>query len=335
MIRRLLAPRRRGAKSHPLEPALTEARGALAAAASSSGPVVAGPFHAEVGYELLYWIPFLRWALSVEPRLGGRLVAVSRGGTASWYEGVASDYVDLYGMLSPEELEDGRAEVHDETRGSRKQSVESRLEQSLARRVGEHLGTDSFLHPRLVFALVRQLIRRPVPRGKDLPFLFEPLPPSPEETLDLPPEFVAVRFYGRASFPETPANTEFVHQVVDALASSSHVVALNPGRRYDDHVDFELKASDRVTVLPDAPPERNLAQQAAVVSRAKAFVGTYGGLAYLAPFVGVDSLSFYSETNFLPQHLELAARVFAEPPYGRLVALDTRSAGLVRSALRL
>jgi hypothetical protein len=47
----------------------------------------------------------------------------------------------------------------------------------------------------------------------------------------------------------------------------------------------------------------------------------------------VPGLSLYSTTNFLPQHLELAGRVFAEPPYGRFVAVDTRTLDLLRLVL--
>ena len=41
-------------------------------------------------------------------------------------------------------------------------------------------------------------------------------------------------------------------------------------------------------------PRNNLAVQTKVISGARAFIGTYGGLSYLAPFYGVNSLAFYS-----------------------------------------
>ncbi len=56
---------------------------------------------------------------------------------------------------------------------------------------------------------------------------------------------------------------------------------------------------------------RNLAVQTAVIARARAFVGTYGGYSYLAPFCGVPSLAFYSEPTFKVHHLQVAQHVFA------------------------
>ena len=66
------------------------------------GPIIVGPFLSEVGFELLYWIPLLRWIKDkwqVDPE---RLVVVSRGGTALWYEGLSGRYLDVFDFTSPE-----------------------------------------------------------------------------------------------------------------------------------------------------------------------------------------------------------------------------------------
>ena len=52
-------------------------------------------------------------------------------------------------------------------------------------------------------------------------------------------------------------------------------------------------------------PSTNLGVQTAIIANARAFVGTYGGYAYLAPFFGVHSTSFYSRTTFKRHHLDL------------------------------
>jgi hypothetical protein len=33
----------------------------IAAVARGRGPIIAGPWLSEVGFEVLYWVPFLRW----------------------------------------------------------------------------------------------------------------------------------------------------------------------------------------------------------------------------------------------------------------------------------
>src|SRR5688500_14030054 len=58
-------------------------------------PIVVGPWLSEIGFELLYWIPFLRWAqerFDIDP---DRVTVISRGGNAAWYAGIGSRYVDI------------------------------------------------------------------------------------------------------------------------------------------------------------------------------------------------------------------------------------------------
>ena len=72
--------------------------------------------------------------------------------------------------------------------------------------------------------------------------------------------------------------------------------------------------------------------QTAIIANARAFVGTYGGYAYLAPFCGVHSTSFYSRTTFKRHHLDLAHRVFERLGPARLCAIDLRAADAVELA---
>src|SRR5512139_232013 len=66
--------------------------------ARGRGPVIVGPWTGEVGFELLYWIPFLRWALDKYGVAPDRVVIVSRGGTEHWYDGLAGQYVDVFSL---------------------------------------------------------------------------------------------------------------------------------------------------------------------------------------------------------------------------------------------
>jgi len=67
-----------------------------------------------------------------------------------------------------------------------------------------------------------------------------------------------------------------------------------------------------VHYLPESlDPARNLHVQSAIVAGASAFVGTYGGFAYLAPFYGVPSLAYYDDPNgFSARHLAMARSAF-------------------------
>ena len=61
--------------------------------------VLVGPWTTEIGFELLYWIPFVRHFVrryEVSPQ---RLVAISRGGAEGWYEGICDRYLDLFDLV--------------------------------------------------------------------------------------------------------------------------------------------------------------------------------------------------------------------------------------------
>src|SRR5262245_54769655 len=46
---------------------------------ATDAPIVAGPWLGEVGFEILYWIPFLRWLVD-QGVPAERITAISRGG---------------------------------------------------------------------------------------------------------------------------------------------------------------------------------------------------------------------------------------------------------------
>jgi hypothetical protein len=150
---------------------------------------------------------------------------------------------------------------------------------------------------------------------------------------NLPPDYVAVRFYFRPSFPDTPENQRFAANVIRALSERVPVVLLNTGLRLDDHEDLNMRGKNVYRVDELMKLDQNLAVQTEIISHARAFVGTYGGLAYLGPFYGVPAISFYStEEELVPAHLDVGWRL------GRTMGvtattLHTRSSGLMRTVL--
>jgi hypothetical protein len=315
--------------------AVDETRAAVRRLAEeTTGPILAGPWVSEVGYELLYWVPFLRWAIEEHPGLAERLVVVSRGGSEHWYEQLGVRYADLFDLYDPDELRRRREEAALEaTGGLNKQMTETPLDRELLAQVATDLGLSghAVLHPSLMYAAYWRLVKRRelvAPDGGEL-FRYEPLAAPVLGVLAgrLPEEFVAVRFYFRASFPETAENVAFARLTVEALTEQTDVVLLNPSVRVDDHWDFEPAAgAGRVVRLDDLmTPRTNLAVQTAAVARAQAFVGTYGGLAYLAPLLGVRSDSVYSDPKrFKHHHGDLAEAVFGRPGFGRFALHDVR-----------
>jgi hypothetical protein len=301
----------------------------------SGRPIVVGPWTGEIGFELLYWIPFVRWAIEKFNLPAERLVIVSRGGTRDWYAGLGARYVDTFSLVTPDEF---RAA----TEAVKKQRAMGRFDRRLLRSIATGLagGRPALLHPALMYALFMPFWKHQaaLTRVADHARYRRIEPSRPASLPPLPAEYVAVRFYFSSCFPDTPGNRAFVAATVASLAEQGDVVMLNPGFRVDDHVDYHT--GDGVSsrgkihyVNMSAEPQENLAWQAAIIAGAKAFVGTYGGFAYLAPFCGVNALAFYSDRTYFVYHLELAQRAFAEVGGGTIEALDVGNVSLLRTAL--
>lgn len=63
----------------------SDLRAALEAFATSGRPIVFGPWNGGLAEEILYWLPFLRWAAEEFHFPRGQLAAVTASGRASWY----------------------------------------------------------------------------------------------------------------------------------------------------------------------------------------------------------------------------------------------------------
>jgi len=327
---RLQAQILKGSKLN-LEYGLAEARVSrrMTRAMSKTGPIVVGPWTGEVGFELLYWIPFVRWLIEKYRIESNRLIVVSRGGAGSWYGSNFGHHFDILSLLSPEKF---ASEV---SRLPLKQQKVTAFDRHLVKLALRNFGSKqiSCLHPTLMYGLFHSYWKRKVTFNRVDAFTSHSIiPEAPKEFVPegLPEEFIAVRFYFSDCFPDTPSNRTFISEVLGMLARKSFVVLLNTGYRIDDHEDFETARSDNVLTLKGSmPASKNLAVQSAVISRARAFVGTYGGYSYLAPLSGIDALAFYSEKTFFNHHLEYAQRVFGELGTASLIPLDIKKRHLI------
>lgn len=295
----------------------------LRRAVSGKGPLIAGPWYGEVGHEVLHWIPFLRW---VKKRFGlnpSRVCAISRGGVASWYRGIADHYADVFDFMGLEEFQ-----AHDRSRPLRRQMRRGEIDNRVLAAAARARGWKTYrvLHPSLMHRIFLPFWKNYAPwRLLKRHTRFERFPDAERDLvrLGLPPEYIAVKFYESDCFRLTLESREKVLGIVSRIAQHIPVVALDLGFQVDDHAGFPASRAKNIITLPGAFPLRdNLEIQAAIVSRARAFVGTYGGFSYIAPFYGVPSVGLYTEkTGFAQNHLSTANRVFAGAGFGAFTAL--------------
>ena len=162
-------------------------------AVQTGGDVIVGPWTGEVGFELMYWIPFLAW-LAGQGLNAERVVVLSRGGAGLWYRHLAARYVDILDLITPDEF-------RERTAGKKKQYDHRRaFDIELVEKTRERLGltNGAVVHPSTMFRLFTGLWRRRA--GVDLVESFSRFqmlarPASIERPAGLPKGYVVAKFY--------------------------------------------------------------------------------------------------------------------------------------------
>jgi hypothetical protein len=301
----------------------------LARAASDGGTIIAGPWTSEVGYEVLYWIPFLHWAVDHYGVRPERVVALSRGGTQSWYGGIATRYVEIFDLIDPAVFA-AQATARRE-RGDQKQMAPSDFDREIVRAASEHLGIHDAVvwHPGAMYQMFRAFWHG----DRSLEFLFRHsnflrtgAMTCASSDLALPSEYAAVKFYTGPALPDTERNRGLLYDLVGRLAARMPVVMLDTAWSVDEHRDYAFEGIPGVTTLrPSLDPRTNLGLQTRVIAGAKQFVGTCGGLAWLAPLLGVDTLAVYQDDRYLAAHLYAIRSVCRRMQTARFSTLNIKA----------
>jgi hypothetical protein len=299
----------------------------LAALARGRGPIVAGPWLSEVGFEVLYWIPFLRWFEDRYRIDRERVIAVSRGGVSSWYADVAGAYVDVFDQLDAETFGRLNAERREAGEsGGHKQTIEGALDNEVLQAVRRTTGANdaAICHPRLMYRLFNQFWsgNRPLDlvmsRTRHRPITVQP----PYGVL-LPPRYVAVKFYTGTALPDTPDHRRVLRELVCLVAQRVPVVLLDTGLKTDEHEDYLFQDVPNVlSMRRHLAPSTNLGTQTAIIAGALGFIGTCGSLAWLAPMLGVNTIAVYADTRFLVSHIFFATHVYRQTGAARFDTLD-------------
>ncbi len=305
----------------------------LRAAARGSGPIIVGPWLSEVGYEVLYWVPFLRWFCDRYGVDRSRLVVVSRGGVAGWYHDVADRYVELLDLFDPETF--AARNLERQRDGDQKQRRLAGFDEEILARVRRQpgLADATVCHPSAMFRLLREFWLG----NESLHYVLEhtrfgPVDVGPPPALlSLPERFVAMKFYTGVALPDTREHRQRLRQLVASVAECIPVVALDTGLSLDEHQDYTFGDVPGVTRLAGLTPQNNLGLQTAVVARAAGYLGTCGGLAWMAPFLGTPTLAVYADDAFLTPHLYAAQHAYRSTQAARFVSMDLHGGEWLRA----
>lgn len=247
--------------------------------------IVVGPFTGEVGYELLYWLPYLRWKLRGQFQSA---LAITRGGAGLWYPCRTLDAYDLIGFDRYREL---FAERIEQRNTSKSEGPNDPLDAAI---LGD-MTPD--IHPSEIITVKS---RKQLPQdAKDWPHERLPTPPRLE---GLPDRYVAAKLYKSAAL----TSGRIAQEAIDK--QTLPVVVVKNSTKIDDHQDFSLEA----TITLETNPRESLEVLSRVVAHADHFIGTYGGTSYLGPLYGIPTTSVSDNARLVMNHSAQEARMKAQ-----------------------
>jgi hypothetical protein len=307
----------------------------IAAMVAGVRPIIAGPWLAEVGYEVLYWIPFLRWLMDAHGVPRDRVIAVSRGGLEDMYDELASRYVDIFDLMTPSELAAANAQRQAQHEGGgRKQTGTSGLETDLVARVKGHLSVPDAVvcSPALLFRMFRNVWHGNLPVDvftTHTRYVTKTWSATPLN--GVPDDFIAVKLYAGPALTTSDTTRAAARALVEQAARVAPVVLLETEAGLDEHRDFDLRGLANVTSAGALmQPRTNLGVQLSLIARARFFLGTCGGLAWVAPFLGVPTVAVYDSDAMLAPHLLLARSARQLAGAAEFAPLDLRAVDRVR-----
>jgi hypothetical protein len=296
----------------------------LRQAARGSAPIIVGPWLGEVGYEALYWVPFVRWFVDQYRVDQERLVVVSRGGVGSWYSDLTDKYIEIFDLATPDDMR--QANDRRRASGDQKQLTQLDFDQAILDQVRRRLGTHATVcHPSTMFRLLRRFwlgsesmqyvvdhtSYRLIPAGTAAS-----CPP-------LPAAFVAVKFYSGRALPETAETRATLRTLLERVRQDRPIVVLDTGVTPDEHHDFGLFDMPDVHSLAEwLTPQNNLGVQTEVIRRAELFIGTCGSVAWLAPMLGTPTMAVYVDDHLLAPHLYAARQIYPTIGAASFIPLD-------------
>lgn len=113
---------------------------AMAEAAEGRGMIAVGPWWDDPELEILYWAPFVRWWRRRYQVDKDRIVVISGGGSAAWYDGALGQHLDLRELYDPQALADLLRSRAEELSGRRKRFGITDADRQVLKRLNRRLG---------------------------------------------------------------------------------------------------------------------------------------------------------------------------------------------------
>ena len=263
-----------------------------------TAPIFVGPWLDGIALELLYWVPFVRWAAATYALPSERLIVISRGGAREWYGSLADRYLDAPTLFSEAEHAHWMRRTIPQSQQDPKQAVMYPFDREIIDRAVPAFDVSDYqvLHPLFFFRVLRRFQADGTVGHLPEVLAYEPFTSGAmeEHALPLPKVYVAVSLAFTEALPPNAENRRVLRELLAHVAADHEVVIIDHPDSH--HVLEGAIPHGRVRWIAPLATDRNyLDMQTRGIAHAKAFVGGFGELAVLAAFCRVPAYAFHSE----------------------------------------
>lgn len=274
---------------------LRPVRTALEEVRDGTAPVLVGPWNDSVANEILYWIPFIRWAAEIYGLPPERLIVLSCGGALSWYGQLARRALDVRTLFSPAELEYWARRTVPQSRQDPKQAVMSPFDHEIVERAARafELSDHQLLHPSMLFRVLSRLHKDRATAGLGDILRHTRFDANGAKPIEgLPRSFVAMSLAFSDELPRNEENVAFLLELVSQVAADQDVLIVD----WPIPAALDLPQTPRLLRLEAFKDGGHILDlQARALAQAEAFIGSHNDLAILAAFCGTPALTYHSE----------------------------------------
>jgi hypothetical protein len=267
--------------------------------------VIVGPWFSELGFELLYWVPFIN-SLSTENTFANKnVVTISRGGVEDLYDFLPSKHLNLLEYFSQTDWSDFTSKVWQELGGLKQSKLVMREVKMLKNLNIQFAGKENsktlVLHPSLMFTMFRPFWRN---KNWSADLIAKHLV-FPNFEIPEAKNYGSVKIYSR---PSLQINVDTTKKIGEFLKSEKVDLKIITSDSYkDDHEVFVFSDLENAKLIPINDYENNLKLQLDIIRSSSVCYTTYGGLSYYPLYFGKKSIGFYTDSSkFDQQHTKVA-----------------------------
>lgn len=268
--------------------------------------IIIGPWFSELGFELLYLIPYLNYLTQIDEQLVN-LTIVSRGGEIPLYQSLNWDYINSLAHYSEDEW-DSLLSENWKIVGGLKQSKFTHIDGEILNKVitenNLNNGRLVVVHPSIFFGIFSPFWRQDFHVKSIIPVLNFPKIASVE------PENkrIFMKFYSRPSLADTVQTKLKIQTILKTLIDYQIDFCTRQAYK-DDHELIKVDCSkfNNVKEFQANNFRENLRIQLELMVKCSTAMVTYGGLSYFPLFYGHRVIAFYdNKTQYSQKHLQLA-----------------------------